>query len=150
MDDGRGVAEEQEAAVAVGVVELRAELLEDVEMDFEGLAVVHVGEVAAAPPEGLAAGNRLQPGGVDAAVLEEPGVLLGPILADGADHSHRREESGGIGEVDGRAAEDVVALVRGGLDAIKGDASDDEQGHGGLRGRWWIDRRRGNSEGEGR
>ena len=58
-------------------------------MDLEGLAVVHVGEVAAAPPEGLATGNRLQPGGVDAAVFEEPGVLAGPVLTDGADHPHR-------------------------------------------------------------
>ena len=44
------------------------------------------------------------------------------------------------GAVVHEAAEHVVALVRGGLDAIEGDASDDEQGHGELRGRWWIDR----------
>ena len=77
-------------------------------------------------------------------LLEQFGVFAGPILADDAGQPHGGEVTGGVGEEDGRAAQQVIALLRGGFHAVQGDRSDDDQGHD--RGLWV----RGNADENGR
>ncbi len=125
----RAVGQEEDFALPVALGQHGIELFHDVELQIEGLAVVHVFQVAAAPAEGLAAGHDLQPRGVDVAGLEQCGVGGGPILADHPGQPHRSEVAGGVGEEDGRSAQHVVALLAGGFHAIEGDRSDNDQRH---------------------
>ena len=102
---------------------------EYVEVGLDGDGLVEVFDVGAVPAEGLGAAAFFEAGGVDVATFEEGVVLLGPVLADGADEADGGEEGGGVGEVDGGAADDVVALAEGGFDGVDADGAGDEEGY---------------------
>ena len=61
---------------AVGFGKFRLELAEDVELDSERFAVVHVRLVAAGPAERFAVGDDFNAGDVDVSVAKEFGVLF--------------------------------------------------------------------------
>ena len=74
--DFRGpVGEEEELAAAIVLGQDGVELGHDVQVQAERLAVVHVRQIAAAPAEGLAAGDDLQAGRVDRALLQHLQML---------------------------------------------------------------------------
>ncbi len=125
----RGVGEEEKFAAAIRLRQCRIELRHHVQLQVERLAVVHVFQVSPPPTERLSAGDNLQSGGVDVPFAEQFAVFLRPILADGAGEPHGGEVTGGVGEEDGRAAQQVIALLRGGFHAVQRDRSNNDQGH---------------------
>ena len=78
------------------------------------------------PAEGLAALADFQAARVDVAAVEDGEEFLGAIVADHADEADGREERGGVGEIDGGPADDVVALAEGGFDGVDADGTGDE------------------------
>lgn len=118
-DDGRGGG--------VGG-DFRSPVLEDVDGDGEGVAVVHVLVVGAGPRESVALG-ALEAVGADVAGGEEIQVVLGKILADHSDEVDGGGEIGGgeSGEGSG-AAEQVFPFRSRGLDVVDGDGAADEDG----------------------
>ena len=127
------VGQEEELALAIVLGQDGVELGHHVQVQAERLAVVHVRQIAAAPAEGLAAGDDLQAGRVDRALLEHLQMLRRPILADHARQADRSEEAGRIGKEHGRTAQHVVALpVRGRFHAIQGNRTHNHQRHRNL------------------
>ena len=81
------------------------------------------------PAKSLAAAADFQAAGIDVSAFENVEEIFWRILADDSDEPYWREERGGIVEVDGAAADDVVAPAGGGFDRIDADGASDEEGH---------------------
>ena len=127
LERGVDVGQEDDRRLAVRLVQLRREILEDVEVGRQGLGHGGVLAVPAGPAEGLALGD-LEAAEVDAALGEEDAVLTREVRTHDAHELDRREVAGGQGEEGGRAAEGVMAGAREGLDGVERDGADDEDG----------------------
>jgi len=72
--------------------------------------------------------------GVDPARVQDRELRVAEVVADGPDHVRVREERGRQREVDGGAAEQLVALAGVRLDGVERDGPDDgDLGHGAGR-----------------
>ena len=129
----------EEDVLGVGELrrDLRLEVREDAEAGLEGLGRVEVVAIAAPPAERLAL-HLLQTGEVDAACLEGLELLDRIVAADHANELDRGLVRGRGGEVVRGPTEDVVGFAERGLDGIKGDGADDEDGHQLGGGRWEV------------
>ena len=78
------------SAAFEAVGELRLELAEDAELGVLGVGDVEVELVAAAPEEGLAAGDPLDVVDDDPAALEQPELVDAEVVADRADRAAPR------------------------------------------------------------
>ena len=67
------------------------------------------------------------------AALEQLDVLRRKVLADDADQPHRAEKAGRIREIGRRAAENPLADLRGRLNRVDGDRTNNEQRHNWVR-----------------
>ena len=126
---GLDVAQEQHLGVARGGRELRLEVLEDVEVRLQRVALVDVAVVAAGPEERLAAGHVLDVVGQHPAVVQDRVLLLAEVVAHRPDDAGLGELRRGEREVHGRAAEQPVAAPGRGLDGVEGDGSDHGERH---------------------
>jgi len=84
------------------------------------------------PAKRLAALSHFQPGNVHVAAFEHVKIPRRTVFAHDADQPHRRKERRGISEVDGAAADDILALSERGFDGINSDGTCNEQGHSNL------------------
>ncbi len=116
---------------ARGIRELRLEVGEDAKLGVVGVSDVQVVLVMAAPEERGAALDPLDVRGVDPARAQEPGVLVGEVVADRADHMDVAEEARRKREVDRRAAQHALALAERRANAVERDAPDYCQRHEG-------------------
>ncbi len=128
LEDGVDVGEKEVFAVLVGVGDLGREALEDVQLGVEGVGLVEVLHVGAAPEEAFA-GNVLDALGIDVAAGQDGFFFGAEVFADDANDADVSKVAGGEGEVGGGAAEAAVATTGGGFDGVKGDAADNENGH---------------------
>src|SRR5262245_54848429 len=99
LRDGRAVREKDELALPERFGERRPKIAEDVKMNLQRLAVVHIGEILALPKECLAAANNVQTGRVNPSAAQQLHVLRRKILANYADELDWSEEAGGIGKI---------------------------------------------------
>ena len=127
---GTDVAEHHERRREVGLGQARLEVLEDVELEVLGVAAVVVLVVASAPGEGAAGGVGEEAVEVDTTLGELVAVAIAEVMADDADDAGRREVARREARVGRAAAEDAVALVVRGDDAVVSDGADDEDGIG--------------------
>jgi hypothetical protein len=130
LEVGLDVGQEEDVAGLGRVGELGLEVLEDVEVGDERLALVEVVGVDALPEERLAARHLLDVVGDRPAGAQDRERVVVEVLADGADGADLVEEGGRQREVRRGAAEHPLALPERGLDAIEGDGSDDSDAHG--------------------
>jgi hypothetical protein len=126
---GVDVAQEEEVGFSQRRRQHGVEVAEDVEVRLQGVGLVQIEAVATLPAEGGAGGPR-DPREIDASLAEEVEVGLGEILPHHADDRDRTEEGGGGGKEGGGAARDLLPLSEGGLQAVEGDGTDGENGHG--------------------
>ncbi len=127
-------ADVREEDVRRGVVsggKRRGEVLEDVQLDAAGFAGVEIPHVFARPTEGFAL-RDLQAGEVDVAALEILEVRWWEVVADDADHVHRREKARTDRRVRSGAAEEIGVLFHRSFDGIERDGTNDEDGHRAL------------------
>ena len=83
LRDRAAVGQEDVRAVPEGFRQHRLEGPQDVQVDLQGVARVHVLVIAALPAKGLAR-LRDQAGGVDAAARQQAAVLVGEVFAHDA------------------------------------------------------------------
>ena len=131
LEVGPDVPDEGEGRGAMGLREVGAEALEDVELELESLAPVEVLVVAPAPEEGAAPFVGPQRREVDAASLQLAAVGRAEVMADDADQAGLGEVARGQGAVGGAAPEDALALGVRGLDGVVGHGADHQDGGGG-------------------
>ena len=120
-----GVGEEDVFGVAEIFRNFRSPLGQDIQIDLHRFCRVQIFHIGAVPAEGFAAAADFQAAGIDIAAFEDVKEAVGGIVADDADEADRSEEGGGVGEVDGAAADDVVASAEGGFDGVNADGAGD-------------------------
>ena len=118
------VGQEDVLRIAMTRRQLRLEIGEDVELQVQRVALVHVLVIAPGPRAGEPAAP-LQAGQIDAALREELDLVLRKVLADRRHHLHRREEARGHRKVGRRATQGAIDFAMRGFDGIKEDRSDD-------------------------
>ncbi len=134
LNGGVAVGEEDELRVGVGLGHLGRVLAEDPELGEEGLSLVPVVEVLAAPGEGLGALADLEARDVDVVEPSEDGVVVVvEVLAGGGHEADAREEARCCCEVHRRPAQHPLALLEGCLDRIDADGSGDDEWHDALQ-----------------
>src|SRR5271156_5244240 len=119
------VGEEDVPAVEKLWGDFRGALGQNIQIDFDGDGFIQIFHVRAVPAESFAPLADFQAGGVDVSALENREEVFGSIFADDADQTHGREERGGPGEVDSRAADYVVALAVRRFDGVDADGAGD-------------------------
>src|SRR3990172_7777659 len=97
-------------------------------MQLEGVAQVDVLVVTPPPMKGVAL-FALDPVGVDVPPSKKLDVLIGKILANDADDSHRSEKTRRQGEVGRRSTQDPLRRAERRLDGIKRDSPDNQNAH---------------------
>ena len=131
LEVGLDVAEEQHLGVARRRRELRLEVLEDVQVGLQRVALVDVAVVAAGPEERLAAGDVLDVVGQHAAAVQDRRTPpRRSRRRPGRRSASRANCDAGEREVHRGAAEQPVAAPGRGLDGVEGDGSDHGERHG--------------------
>src|SRR3990170_6470067 len=97
-------------------------------MQLQGVAQVDVLVVTPPPMKGVAL-FALDPVGVDVPSSKKLDVLIGKILADDADDSHRSEETRRQRKIRGRPAQNPLCHTERRLDGIKRDSPHDQDAH---------------------
>lgn len=140
---GRHVGQDHDRAAAQGFRDSDLPVLEDIDGDLVGGAVVHVLVVLSGPGEGGAFG-AFDAFEADAVALEHVEVLGGEVMADDADQMDRAAGvGGGKGGVGGGSAEEVLRFGVRGFHVVDGDGADDEDRGLGIIHAWGLDRRAG-------
>lgn len=121
-----GVGEEDVLAVEELLGNLGGTLGEHVQVDLDRHRLVHVLDVRPVPAEGLAALADFKP----LVSMSRPSKTFsrsrGQSSPTAPDQADVGEERSRVREVDGRAADDVVALAEGGFDGINSERAGDE------------------------
>src|SRR5258707_1027499 len=102
QDLGGDVRQEQERRLLERARQHRFKVGEHVELGIDRPGLVEVEAVLADPAKGSPAGG-LEARHVDAALLEEPEVLLREVVADGRDEPDGRKEARRVGKIGRRA-----------------------------------------------
>ena len=79
----------------------------------------------AMPPKRFASPTDFQPAGIDIAAFEDVEEVWRSIIADNTHEPDGSEKRCGVGEVNGAAAEDVIASAEGGFDGVDADGAGD-------------------------
>jgi hypothetical protein len=117
------VGKKDKGAGSIALGQTRPEILKDVEMRVDRVAVVQVEAVLALPAECFS-GDPLQPGQIDTPAIEDRHLVAGEVLADDGHDPHVGEERRRDGEVGRGATDDTGRFAKRRLDRIERHGAD--------------------------